>query len=136
MSEDEEWRKQTDITIGSIRSASKRTSMIRILTFLNKSSDAFTYTEISDETELDWMTVKWNVLKLVEAGFITEIEDKIDLRTHHFQIADKKAVEKVIEYAEDRQRKLKKQEEEEKRNPKVPEIKAKPVKITEVEEVE
>jgi hypothetical protein len=131
MSEDEEWRKQTDITIGSIRSASKRTSMIRILTFLNNSSDAFTYTEISDALDMDWMTCKWNCLKLQEAGFITEVEDKIDLRTHHFQIADKKATEKTLEYYEDRQRKLKKQEEEEKRNPK-----AEPIKQTEVEEVE
>ena len=131
MSEDEEWRKQTDITIGSIRSASKRTSMIRILTFLNNHSDAFTYTEISDELDMDWMTVKWNVLKLVEAGFVSEVEDKIDLRTHYFQIADKKATEKTLEYYEDRQRKLKKQEEEEKRNPKV-----EPLKPREVEEVE
>ena len=123
MSEDEEWRKQTDITIGSIRSASKRTSMIRILTFLNNHSDAFTYTEISDELDMDWMTVKWNVLKLVEAGFVSEVEDKIDLRTHYFQIADKKATEKTLEYYEDRQRKLKKQEEEEKRNPKAETVK-------------
>jgi len=127
MSEDEEWRKQTDITIGSIRSAAKRTSMIRILTFLNNSSDAFTYTEISDELDMDWMTCKWNCLKLQEAGFIERIDDKIDLRTHYFRIADKKATEKTLEYYEDRQRKLKKQEEEEKRNPKVA--------PTEVEEV-
>jgi DNA-binding MarR family transcriptional regulator len=126
MSEDEEWRKQTDITIGSIRSAAKRTSMIRILTFLNNSSDAFTYTEISDELDMDWMTCKWNCLKLQEAGFIERIDDKIDLRTHYFRIADKKATEKTLEYYEDRQRKLKKKEEEEKRNPK-----AEPEKPTE-----
>jgi DNA-binding MarR family transcriptional regulator len=126
MSEDEEWRKQTDITIGSIRSAAKRTSMIRILTFLNNSSDAFTYTEISDELDMDWMTCKWNCLKLQEAGFIERIDDKIDLRTHYFKIADKKATEKALEYWEERQRKSKKREEEEKRNPK-----AEPVKPTE-----
>ena len=126
MSEDEEWQKTTDITIGSIRSASKRTSMIRILTFLNNSSDAFTYTEISDELDMDWMTCKWNCLKLQEAGFIERIDDKIDLRTHYFRIADKKATEKTLEYYEDRQRKLKKKEEEEKRNPK-----AEPEKPTE-----
>ena len=127
MSEDKEWQKTTDITIGSIRSASKRTSMIRILTFLNNSSDAFTYTEISDELDMDWMTCKWNCLKLQEAGFIERIDDKIDLRTHYFKIADKKAVEKAIEYYEDRQRKLKKEG--------ITKPKAEPVKPTEVEEV-
>jgi DNA-binding MarR family transcriptional regulator len=131
MSEGEEWRKKTDVSIGTIRSTSKRTSCIRILMFLNNHSDAFTYTEISDELDLDWMTVKWNVLKLVEAGFIEQVEDKMDGRCHYFQIADKKAVEKAIEYYNIRQAKLKKQEEENKYKPKV-----EPEKPREVIEVE
>ena len=131
MSEDKEWQKTTDISIASIRSCSKRTSMIRILRFLNNSSDAFTYTEISDELDMDWMTCKWNIQKLMEAGFIKEVEDKMDGRCHYFQIADKKATEKAIEYYEDRQRKLKKQEEENKYKTKV-----EPVNPREVEEVE
>jgi predicted transcriptional regulator len=130
MGEDEEWNKQTDITIATIRSTAKRTSMIQILKFLNNHSDAFNYTEISEELDMDWMTVKWNIQKLMEAGFIREVEDKIDGRCHYFQIADKEATEKAIEYWEDRQRKMKKEETNFK--PKEPVREAKP---TEVEEV-
>jgi DNA-binding MarR family transcriptional regulator len=130
MSEGEEWDKQTDITIATIRSTAKRTSMIQILKFLNNHSDAFNYTEISEELDMDWMTVKCNIEKLLEAGFIREVEDKIDGRCHYFQIADKEATEKAIEYWEDRQRKLRKKEEENKFKPKV-----EYEKPTEVEEV-
>ncbi|MCJ7633898.1 MarR family transcriptional regulator [Candidatus Bathyarchaeota archaeon] len=133
MSEDkDEWSKQSDITISTIRSTSKRESCIKILVYLNGNSESRTIQEVSDGLEMDWGTAKHNLTKLTEAGFVIPEEDRMDGRTRHFRILDKKAVEKVIEYAEDRQRKLKKQEEEEKRNPKVPEIKAKP---TEVEEV-
>jgi DNA-binding MarR family transcriptional regulator len=104
---------------------------MRILVYLNNNSDAFTITEISDALDLDWGTVKWNLLKLTEAGFVEPEEDKMDKRTKHFKIADKKATEKAIEYYEDRQRKLKKQEEEEMRKPNV-----EPEEPREVEEVE
>jgi hypothetical protein len=55
----------------------------------------------------------------------------MDARCKYYQIADKKATEKAIEYWEDRQRKLRKKEEENKHKPKV-----EPTKPTEVEEVE
>jgi DNA-binding MarR family transcriptional regulator len=108
MGKDEEWSKQTDVTIATICSTAKRESCMRILTFLNNHSDAFTYTEISDELDMDWMTAKWNLLKLLEAGFVELVEDKMDARCWYYQIADKKAVEKAIEHYEDRQMKLKK----------------------------
>jgi len=124
MSEDkDEWSKKSDITISTIRSTAKRESCIRILTYLNDNSESRTIQEVSDGLEMDWGTAKHNLTKLTEAGFVTPEEDRMDGRTRSFKIADKKAVEKVIEYAEDRQRKLKKQEEEEKRNPKAVPVK-------------
>jgi DNA-binding MarR family transcriptional regulator len=129
MSEDKEW-KESDVTIATLRSTAKRESCMKILTYLNNNSGSFTISEISDALDLDWGTTKWNCLKLTEAGFIEPEEDKMDGRTKYFKISDKKAVEKAIEYYEDRQRKLKKQEEEERTKPKVEPVKS------EVEEVE
>jgi DNA-binding MarR family transcriptional regulator len=132
MSEDEEFRKSSDITIATIRSTAKRESCIRILVYLNGNSESRTIQEVSDNLEMDWGTAKHNLTKLTEAGFVTPEEDRMDGRTRSFKIADKKAVEKAIDHHRIRQVALKKQEEEEKRNPKVPEIKAKP---TEAEEI-
>ena len=131
MSEDEEFRKSSDITIATIRSTAKRESCIRILVYLNGNSESRTIQEVSDSREMDWGTAKHNLTKLTEAGFVTPEEDRMDGRTRSFKIADKKAVEKANDYYRIRQVKLKKQEEEEKRNPKV-----EPLKPREVEEVE
>jgi len=124
MESEEEFRKHSDVTIATIRSTAKRDSVMRILTFLNNNSDACTITEISDELDMDWGTAKNSLTKLMESGFIELVEDKMDARCRYYQIADKKATEKAIEYYEDRQRKLKKQGAGE------------PIKLTEVEEVE
>jgi DNA-binding MarR family transcriptional regulator len=129
MEKDEEWNKQGDISIATIRSTVKRDSAMRILAFLNNNTDAYTITEISDEVGINWMTTKANLLKLMEAGFIEPEKDKMDKRTRHFKIADKKATEKAIELWEVRQRKLKKEES----NPK-PKVEL--TKPTEVEEIE
>ena len=126
MESEEEFRKHSDVTIATIRSTAKRDSAMRILMFLNDNSDALTITEISDGLDMDWGTAKNSLTKLVEAGFLSPEEDRMDGRTKYFRIADKKAVEKANDYYRIRQAKLK-QEEEEKRNPKVA--------PTEVEEV-
>jgi len=119
--EKEEWDKQTEISIATIRSAAKRDNAMRILAFLNNNSDAYTITEISEALDMDWMTAKANLLKLMEAGFIEREEDKMDGRTRYFKLADREATEKAIEYWEDRQRKMKKKEEEKKKyKPKLP----------------
>jgi DNA-binding MarR family transcriptional regulator len=131
MEKDEEWNKQTDITIATIRSAAKRDSAMRILAFLNNNSESRTIQEISDALEMDWGTAKHNLLKLTEAGFVELVPDKMDARCKYYQIADKKATEKAIELWEDRQRKLRKKEEENKFKPKV-----EPTKPTEAEEIE
>jgi len=131
MEKDEEWNKQTDITIATIRSAAKRDSAMRILAFLNNNSESRTIQEISDALEMDWGTAKHNLLKLMNAGFVELVPDKMDARCKYYRIANKEAVERAIEYWEDRQRKLKKQEEENKHKPKV-----EYEKPTEVEEIE
>jgi DNA-binding transcriptional ArsR family regulator len=131
MEKDEEWDKQTDITIATIRSAAKRDSAMRILAFLNNNSESRTIQEISDALEMDWGTAKHNLLKLMNAGFVELEEDKMDGRTKYFKISNKKAVEKAIEYYEGHQRKLRKKEEENKYKPKVEYEKS-----TEVEEIE
>jgi len=128
MSEDkDEWSKQSDITISTIRSTSKRESCIKILVYLNGNSESRTIQEVSDGLEMDWGTAKHNLTKLTEAGFLSPEEDRMDRRTRSFKIADKKAVEKAIEYYKDRQRKLKKEG--------ITKPKAEPVKPTEVEEI-
>jgi len=124
------WDKQ-DITIATIRSTAKRDSAIRILKHLTNNSDALTVTEISESLDMDWGTAKNQLFKLTEAGFLELVEDKMDARCKYYRIANKEAVERAIEYWEDRQRKLKKQEEENKHKPKV-----EPTKPTEVEEIE
>jgi DNA-binding transcriptional ArsR family regulator len=128
--EEGKWDRQ-DITIGTIRSVAKRNSAIRILKHLNDNADALTVTEISESLDMDWGTVKNQLYKLTEARFLELVEDKMDARTKYYQISNKKATEKAIEYYEDRQRKLKKQEEENKYKTKV-----EPVNPREVEEVE
>jgi DNA-binding MarR family transcriptional regulator len=117
--ESEEYSKQSDITIATIRSTAKRNSAMRILIYLNNNSDPYTLTEIADELDMDYGTATNNLFKLTESGFIEKVEDRMDGRTKYFKISDKKATEKAIEYYEDRQRKLKKKEEEEIRNPTV-----------------
>jgi len=112
------WDKQ-DITIGTIRSVAKRDSAIRILKHLTNNSDALTVTDISESLDMDWGTAKNQLYKLTEAGFLELVEDKMDARCKYYRIANKEAVERAIEYWEDRQRKLKKQEEENKHKPKV-----------------
>jgi DNA-binding transcriptional ArsR family regulator len=123
------WDRQ-DITIGTIRSVAKRDSAIRILKHLTNNSDALTVTEISESLDMDWGTAKNQLYKLTEAGFLELVEDKMDARCKYYRIANKEAVERAIEYWEDRQRKLKKQEEEPKLRPK-----GELVNPTEVEEV-
>jgi DNA-binding transcriptional ArsR family regulator len=118
-SEEGKWDRQ-DITIGTILSVAKRDSAIRILKYLADNSDALTVTEISESLDMDWGTVKNQLFKLTEAGFLTLVEDKMDARCKYYQIADKKATEKAIELWEDRQRKLKKKEEETKYKQKEP----------------
>jgi DNA-binding transcriptional ArsR family regulator len=122
------WDKQ-DITIGTIRSVAKRDSAIRILKHLTNNSDALTVTEISESLDMDWGTAKNQLYKLTEAGFLELVEDKMDARCKYYRIANKEAVERAIEYWEDRQRKLKKEEFNSK-------PKGEPVKPIEVEEVE
>jgi len=125
--EEGKWDRQ-DITIGTIRSVAKRNSAIRILKHLNDNADALTVTEISESLDMDWGTVKNQLYKLTEAGFLELVEDKMDARTKYYQISNKKATEKAIEYWEDRQRKLKKEE--------ITKPKAEPVKRMEIEEIE
>jgi DNA-binding MarR family transcriptional regulator len=129
MESEEENREPTGITIATIRSTAKRNSAMRILTFLNKNSDAHTITEISDELDMEWGTAQWNLMKLETCGFLELVEDKMDGRCKYYKIADKIAVEKVIELYRKRQDRIEKKEEETKLNPKVEEPR------TEVEEV-
>jgi DNA-binding MarR family transcriptional regulator len=77
---------------------------------------------------MDWGTAKHNLLKLMNAGFVELVPDKMDARCKYYQISDKKAVEKAIELWEDRQPKIKREETK----PKEP---VRETKQTEVEEV-
>jgi len=133
MEGNERFGQRTDITIATIRSTSKRNSAMRILIHLNNSDDklkAQTVTEISEALDMDWMTAKCNLVRLVECGFVELVQDDMDGRTKYFQIANHEAVEKAIELYKDRQWKLKKKEEELAKYPKPK------VPVIEVEEVE
>jgi len=89
--------KKTEISGATIRSTSKRRSAMKILMFLNLENMPHTITEIAEELEIDWSTVKHNLLKLKECEFIEIVEDKMDTRTRYFQVVNKKATEKAIE---------------------------------------
>jgi predicted transcriptional regulator len=84
------------ISEATIRSTAKRPTAMRILIFLNKNSDIYTTTEIADELDLEWTTADYNLQKLLDCEFVRIVEDKMDGRTHYYQLVDKKNVEKAI----------------------------------------
>ena len=89
--------KKTEISGATIRSTSKRRSAMKILMFLNRENMPHTITEIANELDMDWSTVKHNLLKLMECEFVEAVEDKMDSRTRYFQVVNKKATERAIE---------------------------------------
>ena len=88
---------KTEISGATIRSTSKRRSAMKILMFLDRENMPHTITEIAEELDIDWSTVKHNLLKLMECEFVELVEDKMDIRTRYFQIVNKEATEKAIE---------------------------------------
>jgi predicted transcriptional regulator len=84
------------ITEATIRSTAKRPTAMRILVFLNQNSEIYTTTEIADELDLEWTTADYNLQKLLECEFVRIVEDKMDGRTHYYQLVDRKNVEKAI----------------------------------------
>ena len=88
---------KTEISGATIRSTSKRRSAMKVLMFLDRENMPNTITEISEELDIDWSTVKHNLLKLMECEFVELVEDKMDIRTRYFQIVNKEATEKAIE---------------------------------------
>ena len=87
---------KTEISGATVRSTSKRRSAMKILMFLNREDLPHTITEIAEELDMDWSTVKHNLLKLKECNFVELVEDKMDTRTRYYQVVDKKATEKAI----------------------------------------
>ena len=87
---------KTEISGATIRSTSKRRTTMKVLMLLNRESMPHTITEISEELDMDWSTVKHNLLKLKECQFIENVEDKMDTRTRYFQVVNKEATEKEI----------------------------------------
>jgi len=132
MESDNGWKEKTDITMATIRSCAKRDFAMRILICLNKDSDdgmpVKTIQEISEELDMDWGTVQYNIWKLDEAGFVRQDPDAMDKRTQYYKIVDRVATEKAIKFYKE---KLKRDEEWEKRHPKPPE----PPQSNEVTEV-
>jgi DNA-binding MarR family transcriptional regulator len=128
MERNEDWDKKEAITIATLRSTIKRTSCMRILEYLTKNSKGDTVSEIAKKLEMEWETVKYNLVKLAKCGFLEIVRDDMDGRTKYYYIADKKATEKALELYHIKQRK---DEEWEKRRPKSPE----PSKNEEVMEV-
>ena len=88
---------KTEISGATIRSTSKRRYAMKILMFLDRENTPNTITEISEELDMDWSTVKHNLLKLKECEFVENVEDKMDTRTRYFQVVNKEATEKAIE---------------------------------------
>ena len=70
---------------------------MKVLMFLDRENMPNTITEISEELDIDWSTVKHNLLKLMDCEFVEIVEDKMDSRTRYFQIVNKEATEKAIE---------------------------------------
>ncbi|MFC1486401.1 ArsR family transcriptional regulator [Thermoproteota archaeon] len=86
-----------EISGATIRSTSKRRSAMKVLMFLDRENMPHTITEIAEELDMDWSTVKHNLLKLMECEFVEIVEDKMDSRTRYFQVVNKKATERAIE---------------------------------------
>jgi DNA-binding MarR family transcriptional regulator len=93
MENEEVQSKKSEITWATINSTAKRKSCMRILEYLSHNSESATITEISDALDMDWMTCKCNLVKLMGAGFLELEEDKMDERTRYFKIAVLKAIE-------------------------------------------
>jgi DNA-binding MarR family transcriptional regulator len=125
--ESKEELSKSSVTIATIHSASKRTSAIKILIYLNNNNDVLNMTEISNGLDMDFGTVTNNLFKLTEAGFLEKIEDQLDGRTRYFRIADKKAVATAIEFWENRERKMKKE------GMTKPKVEPKPREVEEIE---
>ena len=88
---------KTEISGATIRSTSKRRSAMKVLMFLDREDMPNTITEIAEELDMDWSTVKHNLLKLMDCEFVEIVEDKMDTRTRYFQVVNKEATEKAIE---------------------------------------
>ena len=94
--EEEHWERR-DISEGTIRSTAKRKSSMKILLFLKRRNRAHTVGEIADELDMDWGTVTYNLRKLLECGFIENVEDRMDGRTKYYRITDGESLDKAIE---------------------------------------
>lgn len=94
---EEEYLERGEISEGTIRSTSKRKTSMRILLFLKRKNGVLTVGEIADELDMDWGTVTYNLRKLLECGFVENVEDRMDGRTRYCRIADGKSVDRVIE---------------------------------------
>ena len=84
---------KTEISGATIRSTSKRRSAMKVLMFLDRKNMPHTITEISEELDMNWSTVKHNLLKLMDCEFVEIVEDKMDTRTRYFQVVNKEATD-------------------------------------------
>ena len=90
-----------EITSATIRSTSKRRTAMKILIYLKRENEEegmpLSISEVSEGLDMVWETASYNLMKLVECGFVTKVEDKMDARTRYFQIVNKEAMDKAIE---------------------------------------
>jgi len=89
-----------EITSATIRSTSKRRTAMKILIHLKRENEQegmpLSISEVSEGLDMVWETASYNLMKLVECGFVTKVEDKMDARTRYFQVVNKEATEKAI----------------------------------------
>ena len=98
---EEPW-KRAGISEATILSTSKRKTSMKIVLFLKRKNRAHTIGEIADGLDMDWGTATYNLRKLMECGFIENVEDRRDARTKYYRIAGSKSVDKVIELRQGR----------------------------------
>lgn len=88
---------ETEFEKGTIAALVKRRNAMKILIFLNSSEDVFYLQEIADNLNMNEMTAFGNLSKLIDAGVVKKMENKVDARTKYYEIVDKKRAEKVID---------------------------------------
>ena len=94
--ENEYWEKR-EISDGTIHSTSKRKTNMKILLFLKRENEVQTVGEIANKLDMDWGTATYNLQKLLECGFVENVEDRMDGRTKYYRIIEGKSLDKVIE---------------------------------------
>ena len=94
--EEEHWGKR-EISEATIYSTSKRKTCMRILLFLKRENKVKTVGDIAEKLDMDWGTVTYNLKKLVDCGFVKNVEDRMDGRTRYYRNIEGKSLNKVIE---------------------------------------